>query len=146
MVDLRHLPPDENPERRLDNIEEEETRGQRSLESRAVDLKQKSLQALAQSLESRGVSTLPPGPSLDEGKHGGAFAKPKEALLLALSDLQCNDWEVNLGQVFIPACYLSAILHIDMTTHCQAVVEALEAVARLATWHPGLLLPRLDFG
>ena len=96
MVDLRHLPPDENPERRLDNIEEEETRGQRSSESRPVDLKQKSLQALAQSLESRGVSALPPGPSLDEGKHGGAFAKPKEALLLALSDLQCNDWEVNL--------------------------------------------------
>ena len=115
VVDLRNLPPDENPERRLDNIEEEENGGQRSSESRAVDLKQKSLQALAQSLESRGVPTLPPGPSLDEGKHGGAFAKPKEALLLALSDLQCNDWEVNLGQVFIPACYLSEILH--MTSH-----------------------------
>ena len=117
MVDLRNIPPDENPERRLDNIEEEETRGQWSSESRPVDLKQKSLQALAQSLELRGVSSLPPDPRLDEGKHGGAFAKPKEALLLALSDLQCNDWEVNLGQVSIPACYLSAIPHIVMTTH-----------------------------
>ena len=117
MVDLRNISAaDENPER-LDNIEEEENRGQRSSEPRAVNLKQKSLQALSQSFELRGGSTLPPDPSLDEGKHGGAFAKPKEALLLALSDLQCNDWEVNLGQVSIPACYLSAIPHIVMTTH-----------------------------
>ena len=39
--------------------------------------------------------TLAFDPKLDEAKSGGAFAKPKEALLLALSDLQCNDWEVS---------------------------------------------------
>ena len=111
MVDLRNISAaDENPER-LDNIEEEENTGQRSSEPRAVNLKQKSLQALSQSFELRGSSTLPSDPRLDEGKLGGAFAKPKEALSLALSDLQCNDWEVKLGQVFIPDFYLSAIPH-----------------------------------
>ena len=100
MVDLRNIPPpDENSEHQLlDNIEEEENRGQRGSGPKTVDLKQKSLHALAQSLELRGDTTVqPPDPSIDEGKCGGAFAKPKEALLLALSDLQCNDWEVNLS-------------------------------------------------
>ena len=82
-----------------------------------MDLKQKSLKELSQSLEMTS-SVQPQDPSIDEAKCGGAFAKPKEALLLAVSDLQCNDWEVKLGQVFIPDFYLSAIPHgsyIDLT-------------------------------
>ena len=67
-----------------------------------MDLKQKSLQALVQSLELAGGFTVtPPDPNLEKGK-SGAFAKPKEALLLALSDLQCNDWEVSsLGHLLL---------------------------------------------
>ena len=106
MVDLRNIPADETP-KRLDNIEEEERRGQKSSKPLAVDLKHVSLQAVAKSLQLTGGFTLPASDSkLDGAKSGGAFAKPKEALLLALSDLQCNDWEVGWwGQVFMPTLH-----------------------------------------
>ena len=115
MVDIRNIPaPDENSKQRLlDNIEEEENREQRSSGPNAVDLKEKSLKALSQSLELTGVQPTT-DPSIDEEKCGGAFAKPKEALLLALSDLQCNDWEVNLCSTYLQ---LIVILHINLTTH-----------------------------
>ena len=95
MVDLRNIPADETP-KRLDNIEEEERRSQKSSKPLTVDLKHASLQAVAKSLQLTGGFTLPASDSkIDGAKSGGAFAKPKEALLLALSDLQCNDWEVS---------------------------------------------------
>ena len=102
MVDLRNIPAlDENTEQRLlDNIEEEENRGQRSSGPNSLDLKQKSLKELSQSLGMTS-SVQPQDPSIDEAKCGGAFAKPKEALLLALSDLQCNDWEVNICSSYL---------------------------------------------
>ena len=105
MVDLRNIPTDESP-KRLDNIEEEERRSQKSSKPLAVDLKHASLQAVAKSLQLTGAFTLPASDSkIDGAKSGGAFAKPKEALLLALSDLQCNDWEVGWANFASTCCH-----------------------------------------